>query len=167
VIVVIKTVRTKVADINIRPAIVVVITDDRAKTPALVGDTGLDRNIGKCAVMIVVKQSSARSRRLSSQGFVSGTVHQIDVEPSIIVVVKQRNTRTDGLYDERFLRRPHYMLPTPKPCLFRDVLKNKGAGVDNSPRCNGPFLRVEHGGVNSTSRNTPLGLRNRMLLNLG
>ena len=42
--------------------------------------------------MIVMKQGRVRWVFLAFKGIVGGTVHQIDIEPAIIVIVNQSDT---------------------------------------------------------------------------
>ena len=90
-IVVIEAVFAEVADVDIGPAVVVIVCNGYADTPALVRDASFFGDVGEGAVVIVVKE-----RRLWVQGAFSvpgvggGSVHQIDVEPAIVVVVDAR-----------------------------------------------------------------------------
>ena len=56
-IVVIEAVLAIVGNEDIRPTVVVIVANSDAETPAVIGDACLHRNIGKCAVMVVVKES--------------------------------------------------------------------------------------------------------------
>ena len=65
VIVVIQPILAVVGDIDVRPSIVIVVADGNAKTPPFVGNSSCFGNVGKCAVVVVVKEHGARSRLLA------------------------------------------------------------------------------------------------------
>src|SRR5919205_4289267 len=60
VIVVIKPILPVVGDVDIRPAIVVVIADGDSESPTLICYTGFLSDVSKRAVMIVVKKHGLR-----------------------------------------------------------------------------------------------------------
>ena len=64
-VVVVQTVLAKVADIDIRPAVVVIIRDGNAHAPPLIGHARFRSHIGKRTIVIVMKQRSLRRSRLS------------------------------------------------------------------------------------------------------
>ena len=45
-----------------RPAVIIVISDRHAKTPALIGDAGFIRDVREGAIVIVVKEGGTRRR---------------------------------------------------------------------------------------------------------
>ena len=57
-VVVIKPVLAEVADIDIRPAVVVIIRNSNADSPALIGDTCFRSHVGECTVVVVMKERS-------------------------------------------------------------------------------------------------------------
>jgi hypothetical protein len=56
VIVVIQAIFAVVRDINVRPAVVVIVTDRDAKSPPFVGYASLLRYVGERSIVVVVKQ---------------------------------------------------------------------------------------------------------------
>ena len=88
-IVVVQPVFAIVGDINIWPAVVVVIADGHAKTPAVIGDARLGGYVSERPIMVVMKQRRVRSLALAVVSIVGRAVHQIDVEPPIVVVVNE------------------------------------------------------------------------------
>src|SRR4029077_1618920 len=103
-IVVIKAVFAKISDINIWPAVVVVIADGNAKSRAFVGYAGFIRNVAKSAIVIIVKQHGPRRRFFSFEGCDGGTVEQIYIEPAVVVVVEQSHAGTWHLNNRAFIR---------------------------------------------------------------
>src|SRR5277367_866561 len=57
-VVVIQPILAKIGDIDIRPSIVVVISHCDAVPPTIVCHSGLGGNIGKCSIVVVMKQRS-------------------------------------------------------------------------------------------------------------
>jgi hypothetical protein len=85
---VVQPVLSVVGDVEIRPTIIVVVSDGYAETPAVVGYARLGSNIGKCAVAIIVEKRGMRRSRFTLQRILSRSVDEIDVEPAIIVIVQ-------------------------------------------------------------------------------
>src|SRR5258707_9360038 len=67
---------------KIEKAIVIVVAPGRASRPAAEGYASLFRNIGKCAVVIVVIQT------------ILAKVRYVNVRPAVIVEVSDRNAET-------------------------------------------------------------------------
>ena len=119
-VVVIKDVLSVVGDIEIFPTVVVVIADANALAPAGVGKSGLLRDIGESAVVIVVIEM-ARGRFSRSGRVKAGAVDDENVGPAVVVVVEDGDTRSGG-FDDVFLgvhAAEDYGIG--KACLFRDV----------------------------------------------
>src|SRR5207248_4012399 len=101
VIVVIEAVLSVICNVDVRPAIIIVIAYSHAESPSLIRHASFRSFIGEGAVMIVVQQHSAGSWLLPFQGSKRGAVEQIDVQPAVVVIIKQSYTRTRGLEDSR------------------------------------------------------------------
>ena len=114
-IVVIKPVLAVIRDVQIRPAVVVVIADGHAKSPSLVGDARFVRHVGKRAVVIVVKKRGARRLLFSSHCIKGGTIHEINVGPAVVVVIKNCHTGAGRFEDQVFLRRAGNVLELVEP----------------------------------------------------
>jgi hypothetical protein len=141
-VVVIEPVLAIVAYENVGPAIVVVVRNGHAKTPAVVGHPGLRRHIGKRAVVIVVEQGGVRRRLLAVQRIERRTVEQVDIQPAIVVVVDQPHARAVGVDDQSLVRCAHRMVPAGKSCGLGPILEDNRAGVDKPACCDGPLHRV-------------------------
>src|ERR1019366_9253404 len=97
-------------DIEVKPAVAVVIAPGCTVRPVAQRHSSLFRNIGKGSVMIVVvktvlaevgykniwpavivvmKQGRVRRVFLAFKGVVGGAVHKVDIEPAIVVVVNK------------------------------------------------------------------------------
>jgi hypothetical protein len=85
------SVKHAVREVNVRPAIIVVITDCHAKSPTLVGNTGLVSNVGKSAVVVIVQKmargedsSLAVPRSSNRSAGRCRASHRVVVEPAIV-----------------------------------------------------------------------------------
>ena len=61
--------------------------------------------------MIVVKEGSVWWLRLAIQRFIGRAVHQVDIEPAIMVVVQQGHAGSGRFQDVVLLRISHPVLP--------------------------------------------------------
>ncbi len=102
VVVVVEAILAKVADVDVRPAVVIVVADGDAEAPAVIADTGLGCDVGECAVVVVVEESGVWSGAHAVECVFCASVDEVDVEPTVIVVVEKSDTGTDGV-DDGFL----------------------------------------------------------------
>ena len=93
----------KIGYIDIGPAIVIVIADHNAKAPSLVGHSGFVSYVGESSVVIVVEQHGPRRGLCALQRGKRRPVQQINVEPSIIVIVEESHSRARRLQDGAFV----------------------------------------------------------------
>src|SRR5262249_35232420 len=110
-----KTIFAKIADIDIRPSVVVVVTYGDSETPPFVRDPRPIRDVRKGPVMIVVKKHRARCWFLSLDRFDRRTIQQVNVQPTIIVIVKQCNAGSRSLQDCALIKRPRLMTELVQP----------------------------------------------------
>ena len=92
VIVVIETVLSVIRNVNVRPAIIIVIAYSHAESPSLIRHASFGSYVGEGAVVIVVQQHSAGIWLLPFQGSKRGAVEQKDVQPAVVVIIKQSYT---------------------------------------------------------------------------
>src|ERR1700678_533797 len=95
-VVVVQKVLAPVGDKNVLKAIVVIVTDTHALSPTRMGQACLGSDVAESAVPIIVKQLVG-GMILVRRSIQSSSVHQKDVQPSIIVVVDERHPRAGGL----------------------------------------------------------------------
>jgi|SRR5580658_85799 hypothetical protein len=119
-VVVIEDVFSVVGDVEIFPAVVVVIPDANALAPAGVSETGFLRNVGEGAVVIVVVQMAGGclcgKRRVEAC-----PVDDENIWPPIVVVIEDGDTRSRG-FNDVFLRvHAAENYGGGKACFFRDV----------------------------------------------
>src|SRR5439155_20877938 len=95
-IVVIKNVLTEIADEEIYEAVVVVVTNANALSPAGVGYAGLHGNVCECSVTIILEKMRRRLLALG-ETFQARSVHQENVEPAVVVVIVKSNAGAGGL----------------------------------------------------------------------
>src|SRR5437867_3240911 len=80
-------------------AVVVIIANADAGLPAGARQSGFFADVGKCAVAVVlVEMRSGRFSRLPASVEL-GAIGQVDVEPSVIVVIKKGQAASLGLDD--------------------------------------------------------------------
>src|SRR5215475_4069460 len=166
VIIVIKTVRPEIGNIQIRPAIVVVVTYCHAESPALVGDAGFRRHICEGPIMVVVKQHRAWRRLVSFQSRKRRPIDQINVQPSVFVVVKKGNARTRRFQDRNFLWSPRLVTKLVQLSLLRDVFVNKRRPVHEPAGGNRPRLRILYRRVRHSRTHAMLLTRGPSFLSL-
>src|ERR1700734_818351 len=142
---------SEVADIDIRPAVVVVIGDCHAHTPPVVSHTRLRCHISEGAIVIVVKQCGLWRGCLSAPGVEGRTIDEINIEPAIVVVVDQAHARTVRLDDKTLVWRAHRVLPNSQARFLCDVLKDGGTSLDEAPSGDRSMFTVENRRMRSPS----------------
>src|SRR5712691_3305698 len=90
-IVMIEAVLSEIRNVDVRPAVIVVVAHCDSETPALIRDASFVRNVGERSVVIVMEQHCARGRSLSFQSSKRRTVEQVNVWPAIVVIIKECN----------------------------------------------------------------------------
>src|SRR5271156_441366 len=132
VIIVVEAVLAEIRNVDVGPAIVIVIANHGAKAPALVGDSGLVGDVGKGAVVIVVEQHGPRWSFLALQRGKRGPVHQIDVEPSVIVIVEKSNARSGRLENRVLLGTARLVMKLIEAGGVGNVSEDDGSAVDKT-----------------------------------
>ena len=94
-VVVIQNVLAEVGDEQIVPAVVVIVADANALSPSRVRDAGLRGHVGEGAVAIIAKQMRSRFAA-GGKALEPRSVHQKDIEPSVIVVIVEGNAAARG-----------------------------------------------------------------------
>src|SRR6185437_6719222 len=123
-VVVVKPVLAVVADKQVGPTVVVVIGNRASVAPAIVGHAGLRRDIGKRAIVVVMEERGVRRIFLAVQRIESRSVHKIDIEPAVVIVIDEAYAGAIRLDDEVLFRRAHLVTPVGEPSLPRDVFKD-------------------------------------------
>src|SRR5213080_1321951 len=95
-VIVVKHVLAKVACEEILKAVVVVVTNANALSPAGVGYASLQSNVGECAVSIIFEEMGRWLLALG-ETFQARSVHQENVEPAVVVVIIKSNAAASGL----------------------------------------------------------------------
>jgi len=95
-VIVIETILAEVADEEIVEAVVVVIAEAAALSPARVGDAGSECDVSERAVAIIFEK--ARDGLLPlGKTFEARAVDEKDVEPAVVVVIVESDATTGGL----------------------------------------------------------------------
>ena len=94
----IQDVLAKVSQEQIIVAVVIVIADADAVTPARMAESRFLGHIGESAVAIVVIEVICRFLA-GGKSLVLGAVQQEDIEPAIVVVIEEGDSTTVGLHD--------------------------------------------------------------------
>ena len=103
VVVVVKHPAIEISDVEVFPAVIVVIADGDAEAPAAMRDSGLRADVGESSVMIVVVELAGMA--LARAYIVErGTVDQEDVHPAVVVVIKDRHAAAHGFHDVELFR---------------------------------------------------------------
>lgn len=75
-----------------------------------------------------------RRRLLASERLEGGTIHKVNVQPAIVVVVEQGDSRAVGLQNQVLLRAAHDVTPVAEAGDLRHVLEDRRADIDE-PAC--------------------------------
>ena len=143
VVVVVQPICAKIRHIQIRPAIVVVVSDSNPEPPAVIGDARFGRNVGKRPIVIVVEQRRMRWCGLAGLRVERGSVDKINVEPAIVVVVQQSDTGALRFDDDVFLRASRHVPPSRQPRLLGHVHEDDRTSLHRAARRDGSMAAVE------------------------
>jgi hypothetical protein len=99
-----------------------------------------------------VEQGGVGRGCLAGKRVVGASVDQVDVEPTVFVVVQQRHTRAWGLEDVLLLRSAHSVVPDGEAGFGGYVLKDHRAGFYEAASGDGALFGVEHRSVGAASR---------------
>src|SRR5690242_2031074 len=102
-VIVVKHAAIEVGDVDILIAVVVIIAYGHAETPATVIQTGFGTNVAKGAIVVVAVKRHTMAA-FGAQIGESGAVHQQDVHPAVVVVIKNRHAAAHGFHDVELLR---------------------------------------------------------------
>src|SRR5581483_1225427 len=100
-IVVIKDIFSEVRDKKIIEAVVVVVANTARLTPSRMREPCLGGDVGKCSVAVVVKQKTGGTM-IADGRIETGTVHEENIKPAVIVIVEEGNTATH-LFEQELL----------------------------------------------------------------
>ena len=94
-VVVIEHVLAEVGDEQVIVAVVVVVADADALSPAGVSDAGFGGDIGESAVAIVLEQMRG-GLLAGGEAFQARAVHQKNIEPAVVVVIVEGDAAAGG-----------------------------------------------------------------------
>src|ERR1035438_1452145 len=91
-VIVIETILPVISDVKIFPAVIIVIPDAHALAPSRGNQAGPHGDVRESTVMIVVIQVVG-GRLIEWKSFQSGAVHNENIWPSIVVIIKNVHAR--------------------------------------------------------------------------
>src|SRR6266849_4889553 len=100
-VIMIETVLPVIRDVEVYPTIIIVVSDANALTPSRGNKSGLHGDIRESPIMIVVIQVVGGGL-IGWESFQSGAVHNENIRPSIVVIIKDSHARS-GRLDDVFL----------------------------------------------------------------
>ena len=151
-VVAIEPVPAEIGDVEIGPAVVVVVPDDGAETPTFVGHSRRGRGVGEGAVAVVAIEGRLRMFLLASNRLEAGTVDQVDVDPAVPVVVEEGHASGRDLHQETFHLRSGAVSEAAQTASRRDVGEDHGRSVDETARRDGTHHLVPHGSAGGPGR---------------
>ena len=137
--------------VDVRPTVVVIVANRYADIIAVAAHSRPFRRIGERAVMIVVVKPVLELRALFLQGGDRGTVHKVDVQKAIAIVVEQRDAANHRLR-LILVGRCRVVEDEVHPSLLGNFVKNDGRSYMGflSSRANG-----KHGNREVTKQREP------------
>ncbi len=116
-----------VGHVEIGPPVVVVVTHGDAHTIALAAEAGFVGHVGEGEVPVVVKQLVLELRVVFLERRDVRSVHEVQVQEPVSVIVEDRNTRDQSLR-LLLLRRGAVRAREPDTGLLSDLFKSDGTG---------------------------------------
>ena len=142
VIIVVEAILAKVSDVDVGPTVVVVIGDGCAEAPALVGDARLGSDVGEGTIVIVVEESGARGGLGAFHGGNGRAVDEVDVEPTVVVVIEESDAGAGGIEDGGFFWGARALMEAGEAGLPGDIFEDDGSVVNEAARGNRAMERV-------------------------
>ena len=102
-IVPVQTVRSVIGHVEIGPAVVIEVARCNSEAPASVRDAGAIGDVREREVVIVAEERGARRRLATLQRGARRSVHQIDVEPAVIIEVDEGDAARRDVENGGFL----------------------------------------------------------------
>src|SRR5207244_377224 len=97
-VVVVQAILAVISDVQILPAVIVVVAHADSLSPARSRQTRFERYVAESAVMIIAIKLIGR-RLSSGEPFQSGAIHDEDVGPAVVVIIENRNAGAGCLDD--------------------------------------------------------------------
>src|SRR5579859_7222433 len=119
-VVAIEDVFSVVGDVEIFPAVVVIVADADSLAPAGVGQAGFVRDIGESTVVIVMVEMAGREIA-RGRSIESGAVHDEDVRPAVVVVIEDGDAGSSGFNDVFFGVHAAKDFRGREACFFGDI----------------------------------------------
>ena len=119
-VVVVENIFAVVGDVQIFEAVIVVIADAHALSPASVSQAGFFGDVGECAVVIVAIEVAGR-HLAGRQRFQLGAVHDENIRPAVVVVIKNGDARSRRFNDVFFCVFAAKNYRCNEPGLLRDI----------------------------------------------
>ena len=98
VIIVVEHGAIEIGDVEVFPAIVVVVADGHSEAPSAMPDARLGADVGESAVVIVVVKLAGMALA-GAHVFQRGAVYQENVHPAVVVIVEDSHAAAHGFHD--------------------------------------------------------------------
>ncbi len=134
-----------VGDVEVGPAIIVVVRSDRADAPAIVCDACLLCDISKGAVPIIMEKRRVGRLAFTGQSGVGKTVYEIDVDPPVAIVVQQSDAAAERFDNEVFVGVANVVRPGSETGSPGGVFEDDRTAVDEAGGGDRWRRRVERG----------------------
>src|ERR1700733_14431452 len=96
----VKAILSVIGNVQVVKAVVIVVASARALAPSRKIQPRFAGYVGKCAVVIIVKQMAGGPRSATFDLFEGTAIHQEYVGPTVIVVIENCHAAAGGLDDE-------------------------------------------------------------------
>ena len=123
-VVVIKDAARILRDVEVWPTISVIITDGNAHSVSIAGNAGACGHVGERAVTVIVIEGIAqRLRRVVEVALAA--VDEVDIHPTIVVVVDEGATWTGGFGQVHLTRETGHMPPINSACVTWNLFEGR------------------------------------------
>src|SRR5262249_29384039 len=106
--------------------------DGDSESPAFVSDTSFVGDIGERAVMVVMQEHGTGSGCFALERGKGRAIHEIDVEPTIVVIVEEGHAGARSFENGALFRAAHFVVKDVETGGVRRVDENDGSAIDKT-----------------------------------
>ena len=100
----VKPIGAKTGDVQVVIAVIIIIRDRHSHRPSRVRHSCVGRHVLECPISTIAVERSVRSGAAGQSRFDRVRIYQIDIEPAVVVEVKQGNASAHALDNVTFVR---------------------------------------------------------------